>query len=51
MEIYNTKNTKALTIKKPNSLAVIQNITLKTVRISSKTIFLATVLTLLNLVI
>lgn len=43
--------TKALTVRKPNSLAVIHNFRITAVRISSKAIFATIALTLLNLVI
>lgn len=43
--------TKALTVRKENSLAVIHNFTTTVVRVSSKAIFATFALTLLNLVI
>lgn len=50
--INDTKTTtKALTVRKENSLAVVHNFTTAVVRISSKTIFATFALTLLNLVV
>ena len=53
MKLSNNTNStsKALTVRKENSLAVIRNFTYTAMRISSKTIFAAFALTLLNLVI
>lgn len=52
MKDFNTNNTtKALTVKKENSLAIIQNTVLNTVRISKKALFAAVALTLLNMVV
>ena len=50
--IVNTNTTtKALTVRKENSFAVINNVAYNTLRISSKSIFAAFVLTLLNMVV
>lgn len=50
--INNTNNTcKALTVRKENSLMVVQNVTMTVVRISSKAIFACIALTLLNFVV
>lgn len=50
--IVNTNiTTQALTVKKENSLAIIHNVVFNTIRISTKSLFAAIALTLLNLVI
>ena len=53
MRLINDTNTtsKALTVRKENSLAVIRNFTYTAMRISRKAIFATFALTLLNLVI
>lgn len=53
MKLINDTNTtsKALTVRKENSLTVIKNVTTTAIRISSKAIFACIALTLLNLVI
>ena len=52
MKNYNsTFTTKALAIRKENSLAVIHKFTANTFRISGKAIFAAIALTLLNMVV
>lgn len=50
--IVSTNNTtNALTIKKENSLIVVNKMVLSTIRISSKSLFAAFVLSLLNMVV
>lgn len=52
MKNINTNaTTKALTIKKENSLAIVKNVSLTVVRVSSKALLACISLTLLNLLI
>jgi len=50
--IVNTNNTtKALTVKKENSLVIVNKMLLSTVRVCSKSLLAAFVLSLLNMVV
>lgn len=50
MKIFNANNTeKRLTVKKENRLAIIHNITYTTIRISTKALFAAIVLSVVNM--
>lgn len=52
MKNFNTNTTtKALTIRKENSLVIVNKMVLSTMRISKKSLFAAFALTLLNMVV